>query len=178
MTAPSASTTTSQTRSSMTQSKAASKAAGKALEPAPEPVMNLLDFDDNEPGLASGSAPVSATASTNKALPALAPLATNKNGASLAITGLYIRSAHIFAVAGGHDDFMDFQAAPSSPPATTATRRLAAAPVAGASKPNLMDLLVSTAPSASRSIQSAQPQPFGTLNTAFAATFVANREFL
>jgi epsin len=32
-----------------------------------------------------------------------------------------------------------------------------------------MDLLASTTPSASRPIQSAQPQPFGTLNTALAA---------
>jgi epsin len=159
MTAPSASTTTSQTRSSTTQSKA----AGKAPERAPEPVMNLLDFDDTEPAPAA--------AATNKALPALAPLATNENGVSLTITSLYIRSAHIHAIAGGDDDFTDFQAAPSSPPAAaaTTTTRMAAAPVAGTSKPNLMDLLASTAPSASRSIQSAQPQPFGTLNTALAA---------
>lgn len=52
-------------------------------------------------------------------------------------------------LAGGDDDFADFQAAPSSPPAT--------APVTGKAKPNLMDLLASTAPSASRSV----PQPFG-----------------
>lgn len=164
MTAPSASTTTSQTRSSTTQSKAAGKAPEPA--PAPEPVQNLLDFDDNEPGPAAGSA------STNKALPALTPLTTNENGVSLAITSLYIRSNHLFAIAGGDDDFTDFQAAPSSPPAATATTtaRLAATPVTGTSKPNLMDLLASTAPSASRSIQSAQPQPFGTLNSALAAT--------
>ncbi|KAF8495706.1 hypothetical protein F5888DRAFT_1709405 [Russula emetica] len=148
MTAPSASTTTSQTRSSTTQSKA----AGKAPEPAPAPLMNLLDFDDTEPAPAAGSAPTSATAATNKALPALAPLATNEN-------------------AGGDDDFTDFQAAPSSPPtaAATTTTRLAAVPVAGTAKPNLMDLLASSGPSASRPIQSAQPQPFGTLNTALAA---------
>jgi epsin len=165
MTAPSASTTTSQTRSSTTQSKA----AGKAPEPAPEPVMNLLDFDDSEPALAAGSA--SAAVATNKALPALAPLATSENGVSLTIISLYFKSAHIHAIAGGDDDFTDFQAAPSSPPASTAatTTRLAAAPVAGTAKPNLMDLLASTAPSGSRSIQSAQPQPFGTLNTALAA---------
>jgi epsin len=63
-------------------------------------------------------------------------------------------------LAGGDDDFADFQAAPSSPPAT--------APVTGTAKPNLMDLLASTAPSASRSVQSVQPQPFGTLTTALA----------
>jgi epsin len=167
MTVPSARTTTGQTLSSTAQSKA----AGKAPEPAPEPVMNLLDFDDSEPAPAAGSGPASATAATNKALPALAPLATNENGVSLTINSLYIRSAHIHAIAGGDDDFTDFQAAPSSPPAAaaTTTTRLAAAPVAGTAKPNLMDLLTSTAPSASRSVQSAQPQPFGTLNTALAA---------
>jgi len=85
MTAPSASTTTSQTRSSTTQSKA----AGKAPEPATEPVMNLLDFDDTEPAPAAGSAPGSAAAATNKALPALAPLATNENGVSLTIISLH-----------------------------------------------------------------------------------------
>ena len=74
---------------------------------------------------------------------------------------VYIRSAHTHAIAGGDDDFTDFQAAPSSPPA--------AAPVVGTAKPNLMDLLASTAPSGSRFIQSAQPQPFGTLNTSLAA---------
>jgi hypothetical protein len=79
MTAPSASTTTSQTRLSTTQSKA----AGKAPEAAPEPAMNLLDFDDSEPTPAAGGA--SAAAATNKALPALAPLATNENGVSLTI---------------------------------------------------------------------------------------------
>src|SRR6266403_499204 len=84
-----------------------------------------------------------------------------------------INNAHLYAIAGGDDDFADFQAAPSSPPAAASTTLtpLAAAPVAGTAKPNLMDLLASTAPapSASRSIQSAQPQPFGTLNTALAA---------
>jgi epsin len=167
MTAPSASSTTSQTRSSTTQSKA----AGKAPEPAPEPVMNLLDFDDTETAPAAGSASASAVAATNKALPALAPLTTNENGVLLTIISLYIRSAHIHTIAGGDDDFTDFQAAPSSSPAAaaTSTTRLAAAPVAGTAKPNLMDLLASTAPSGSRSIQSAQPQPFGTLNTALAA---------
>jgi len=124
--------------------------------------MNLLDFDDTEPAPAAGSPPASATAATNKALPALAPLATNENGVSLAIISLYIRSANIHAIASGDDDFTDFQAAPSSPPAS--------APAAGTAKPNLMDLLASTAPSASRSIQSAQPKPFGTLNTALSAT--------
>ncbi|KAI0272899.1 hypothetical protein BGY98DRAFT_1000735 [Russula aff. rugulosa BPL654] len=139
MTTPNTSTTTSQTRSSTTQSKA----AGKAPEPTPAPVVNLLDFDDSEPAPAAGGTPTSGAAATNKALPALASLAINEN-------------------AGGDDDFADFQAAPSSPPA--------AAPVAGTTKPNLMDLLASTAPTASRSIQSAQPKPFGTLNTALAAT--------
>jgi epsin len=123
--------------------------------------MNLLDFDDTEPAPAAGSTPTSAAAATNKALPALAPLSTNENGVSLTISSLYVRSAHKYAIAGGDDDFTDFQAAPSSPPA--------AAPVAGTAKPNLMDLLASAAPSASRSIQSAQPKPFGTLNSALAA---------
>ena len=149
MTAPSGSTTTSQARSPTTQSKV----TGKAPEPASAPIMNLLDFDDSESAPAAGSAPASAT---NKALPALAPLATNENGVSLTIIRLYIRSAHIHVIAGGDDDFTDFQAAPSSPPTT--------APVAGTTKPNLMDLLASTAPSAS--IQSAQPKPFGTLAAA------------
>lgn len=67
---------TSQTRSSTTQSKA----AGKAPEPAPAPVMNLLDFDDNE-ALAGSSAPAAVVA--DKALPALAPLGTNVNGMPL-----------------------------------------------------------------------------------------------
>ena len=167
MTAPSASTTKSQTRSSTTQSKA----AGKAPEPAPAPIMNLLDFDDTEPAPAADSPHESATAATNKALPALAPLAANENGAFLTIISLYVRSAHIHAIAGGDDDFTDFQAAPSSPPTAAATTftSLAAAPVAGTAKPNLMDLLASTAPSASRSAQSAQPKPFGTLNTALGA---------
>jgi epsin len=158
MTTPNTSTTTSQTRSSTTQSKA----AGKAPEPTPAPIMNLLDFDDSEPAPAAGSTPTSGAAATNKALPALASLAINENGMSLTIISLYIRNAHIRGIAGGDDDFADFQAAPSSPPA--------AAPVAGTTKPNLMDLLASTAPTASRSIQSAQPKPFGTLNTALAAT--------
>ncbi|KAF8470914.1 hypothetical protein DFH94DRAFT_637373 [Russula ochroleuca] len=133
---------TSQTRSSSTPSRA----TGKAPEPASAPVMNLLDFDDTEPApAAGGSAPSSATAATNKALPALAPLASNEN-------------------AGGDDDFADFQAAPSSPPA--AATSLAAVPVTVTAKPNLMDLLASTAPSASRSVQSVQPQSFGALNAA------------
>lgn len=68
-----ASTTTSQIRSPTTQSKA----TGKAPEPVPAPVMNLLDFDDEPP---AGS---SAAAATEKALPALAPLGANENGASL-----------------------------------------------------------------------------------------------
>ena len=66
--------------------------------------------------------------------------------------------------AGGDDDFAEFQAAPSSPPAIT-TKPLAAAPVAAAAKPNLMDLLASTAPPTSKPVQSAQPQPFGAFNT-------------
>jgi epsin len=69
--------------------------------------------------------------------------------------------------AAGEDDFADFQAAPSSPPSAAP---LAAAPVASAaaavSKPNLMDLLASTAPATSKPIQSAQPQPFGAFNNA------------
>jgi len=76
-TAPSAAASmTSQTRSATAQSKA----AGKAPEPAPAPVMNLLDFDDNE-GLTGSSAP--APAVIEKALPALAPVGTNENGMSL-----------------------------------------------------------------------------------------------
>jgi epsin len=43
---------------------------------------------------------------------------------------------------------------------------LAAVPVTVTAKPNLMDLLASTAPSASRSVQSVQPQSFGALNAA------------
>jgi len=69
----------------------------------------------------------------------------------------------MYTLAGGDDDFADFQAAPSSPPAAAP---FTTAPVAGTAKPNLMDLLASTAPSASRSVQSAQPQPFGGLTTA------------
>lgn len=73
-------------------------------------------------------------------------------------------------LAGADDDFADFQAAPSSPPPAAATN-LAAAPVSGTTKPNLMDLLASTSPSASsRSVQSVQPQPFGTLNAALVPT--------
>lgn len=73
-------------------------------------------------------------------------------------------------LAGGDDDFADFQAAPTSPPAAASitTAPLAAAPVAGTAKPNLMDLLASTSPSGSRSAQSVQPQPFGALNTPLA----------
>ena len=45
--------------------------------------MNLLDFDDTEtPPAAGGSAPGSAVAATNKALPALA---SNENGMSLTL---------------------------------------------------------------------------------------------
>ena len=69
--------------------------------------------------------------------------------------------------AGGEDDFADFQAAPSSPPAIT-TKPLAAAPVAAAAKPNLMDLLASTAPTTSKPVQSAQTQPFAAFNTTLA----------
>ena len=81
--------------------------------------------------------------------------------------GPYISNAHcVHVLAGGDDDFADFQAAPSSPPPAAATN-LAAAPVSGTTKPNLMDLLASTSTSASsRSVQSVQPQPFGTLNAA------------
>lgn len=149
---------TSQTRSSTTQSKA----AGKAPELAPAPVMNLLDFDDNE-GLAGSSAPAHAV--TEKALPALAPLGTNENGMSL-IYFLISTQSHVHVIAGGEDDFADFQAAPSSPHAiTTTTKPLAAAPVAAAAKPNLMDLLASTAPATSKPVQSAQPQSFSVFNT-------------
>jgi len=42
--------------------------------------MNLLDFDDNEPAAGSSSA------ATEKALPALAPLGANENGAPLLLT--------------------------------------------------------------------------------------------
>ena len=73
-----ASNTTSQTRSSATQSKASSKAP----ESAPAPVLNLLDFDDTEP---ASAAPASATAATNKALPALGPLSPVENGVSLTL---------------------------------------------------------------------------------------------
>jgi len=140
--ASNAATTTSQTRSSTTQSKA----AGKAPEAPPAPVLNLLDLDDTEPVPAPGaSAPASAATTTNKALPTLAPLATD-------------------------DDFADFQAAPSSAPVVaSSTALLAASPVAAtAGKPNLMDLLTSTSPTTSRPVQSSQPQPFGTLNAALA----------
>jgi len=44
--------------------------------------MNLLDFDDNEP-TAGSSTPASASAATEKALPALAPLGANENSTSL-----------------------------------------------------------------------------------------------
>jgi len=67
-------------------------------------------------------------------------------------------------IAAGEDDFADFQAAPSSPHAIT-TKSLAAAPVAAATKPNLMDLLASTAPTTSKPVQSAQPQSFSAFNT-------------
>jgi hypothetical protein len=72
-------TTTSQPRSSTTQSKA----LGKAPEPVPAPIMNLLDFDDNEPGAGSSTAGATTSAAKEKALPALAPLGINENGASL-----------------------------------------------------------------------------------------------
>lgn len=71
---------------------------------------------------------------------------------------------HVHMTAGGEDDFADFQAAPSSPPAIT-TKPLAAAPVAAGAKPNLMDLLASTAPTTSKPVQSTQPQPFAGFNT-------------
>ena len=161
--APNTSTATSQSRSSTTQSKVASKAP----EPVPAPIMNLLDFDDTEPAATAGA---SAAAATNKALPVVAPLAPNENGVSLTLLVPDISDTHVHVVAGGDDDFADFQAAPSSPPAAapiTATP-MAAAPVAGTAKPNLMDLLASTTPSASRPVQSVQPQPFGTLSTALA----------
>ena len=74
---------------------------------------------------------------------------------------------HVHVSAGGEDDFADFQAAPSSPPAIT-TKPLAAAPVAATTKPNLMDLLASTAPTTSKPIQSAQTQPFPAFNTTLA----------
>jgi len=50
--------------------------------------MNLLDFDDSE------SAP-SAPAATDKALPALTPLATNENGVLLTLFVFYISNAHV-----------------------------------------------------------------------------------
>jgi epsin len=154
-----ASAATSQTRSPTTQSKA----TGKAPETVPAPVMNLLDFDD-EP--AAGS---SAATATEKALPALAPLGANENGASLLSVTTVDPCQLTVSTAGGEDDFADFQAAPSSPPtaATITTKPLAASPVtaAAAAKPNLMDLLASTSsPAMSKPVQS-----FGTLNAALAA---------
>jgi epsin len=154
-----ASAATSQTRSPTTQSKA----TGKAPETVPAPVMNLLDFDD-EP--AAGS---SAATATEKALPALAPLGANENGASLLSVTTVDPCQLTVSTAGGEDDFADFQAAPSSPPtaATITTKPLAASPVtaAAAAKPNLMDLLASTSsPAMSKPVQS-----FGALNAALAA---------
>jgi hypothetical protein len=49
--------------------------------------MNLLDFDDSE------SAPA-APVVTDKALPALAPLAPNENGVSLALLVSDVNNAH------------------------------------------------------------------------------------
>lgn len=131
---------TASTRTSTAQSKA----AGKAPEPAPAPVVNLLDFDDDN-FIPSANASVA----VNKALPALAPLVNNDN-------------------AGGEDDFADFQAAP--PPAPAPAPTVATPPAPGiAAKPNLMDLLASTAaapsPPAYRATQPAQTQPFGAFNT-------------
>ncbi|KAH9983699.1 hypothetical protein BJV74DRAFT_849499 [Russula compacta] len=150
-TAPNAATSTSQARSPTTQSKA----AGKVPEPAPAPIMNLLDFDDSEPAAAGSATAASTTGGKDKALPALAPLATNEN-------------------VGGDDDFADFQAAPSSPPAAASiatTTPLATTPAsaAAAAKPNLMDLLGSTSPVSSRPVQSVQPQAYSAFNAALAA---------
>ncbi|KAI0261974.1 hypothetical protein BC834DRAFT_893487 [Gloeopeniophorella convolvens] len=115
------------------------KAAAKAPEPAPAPVMNLLDFDDEPAPVASTSVPA-----TNKALPALAPLAGTDN-------------------AGADDDFADFQAAPSSPPAVPP------AASATSAKPNLMDLLAS-APAAVQSRPAQPAQSFGAFNSVLSPT--------
>ena len=63
---------TSSTRTSTTKSKAASKAP----EPTPAPVVNLLDFDDD-----NTASSANASVAVNKALPALTPLVSNDNGA-------------------------------------------------------------------------------------------------
>ncbi|KAI0250414.1 hypothetical protein BJV78DRAFT_1219027 [Lactifluus subvellereus] len=116
--------------------------------------MNLLDLNDIEPGpVAGGSATMSAAPVADKALPALGPLVANDN------------------VGSADDDFADFQAAPSSPlaTATTTTTSLAAAPVVAAAKPNLMDLLASTASAPSsttyKSAQPTQSPSFGAFNS-------------
>ncbi len=74
----------------------------------------------------------------------------------------------VHVIAGGEDDFADFQAAPPSAPASTTTTAIPPAP-GGAAKPNLMDLLASTAtapsPPTYRPTPSAQTQPFGGFNT-------------
>ncbi|KAI0298149.1 hypothetical protein B0F90DRAFT_1735375 [Multifurca ochricompacta] len=151
-TAPSTTTAVSQTASTRPPTTQ-SKAAGKAPEPAPAPVMNLLDFDDNESAPASSAnAPVAAATVTSKALPALAPLAANDN-------------------AGGDDDFADFQAAPSSPPAASTLTATPSTAPATTAKPNLMDLLASTAPAPSpATYRPTQNQPFGMFNTALSSS--------
>ncbi|KAI9451109.1 ENTH domain-containing protein [Lactarius psammicola] len=143
-TSSSANTSTNQTSSTRTLTTQ-SKAAGKAPEPAPAPVVNLLDFDDDNTASSANAASVA----VNKALPSLAPLVGNDN-------------------AGGEDDFADFQAAPPSAPASTTTTAPPPAPGVAA-KPNLMDLLSSAAaapsPATYRPTPSAQTQPFGAFNT-------------
>jgi epsin len=135
-------TSTNQTASTRT-STAQSKIVAKAPEPAPASVVNLLDFDDDNPAPSTGPASVA----VNKALPALAPLVGNDNT---------------------EDDFADFQAAPPSAPASATTTAPRPAPGA-APKPNLMDLLSSTpaapSPATYRPTQPAQTQPFGAFNT-------------
>src|ERR1700761_7763828 len=76
---------------------------------------------------------------------------------------------HTRVIAGGDDDFADFQAAPPSAPATATTTATPPAPGATA-KPSLMDLLSSTpaapSPATYRPTQpAAQTQPFGGFNT-------------
>ncbi|KAI9436562.1 hypothetical protein H4582DRAFT_2112028 [Lactarius indigo] len=138
----SANTSTNQTTSTRTTT-AQSKAAGKAPEPAPAPIVNLLDFDDDNTVPSANASSVA----VNKALPALAPLVGNDN-------------------AGAEDDFADFQAAPPSASASVTTTAASPAPAATA-KPSLMDLLSSTAaaPSPATYRPTAQTQPLGAFNT-------------
>ena len=76
--------------------------------------MNFVGSDGNEPAADSGAA-TTASASTEKVLLALAPLAANRNGALLFLAPTVDACPLTLVTVGGKGDFVDLQAALSTP---------------------------------------------------------------